>query len=66
MRTPEKFPGISRVRPKKGQTSVRYQGTHPDYCDLRERIKILALERRRSGYRPLHILLRREGHAVNR
>ena len=48
------------------RTSVRYQATRPDDGDLRERIKVLASERRRFGYRRLHILLRREGHAVNK
>jgi len=48
------------------RTSVRYQATRADDGDLRERIKTLASERRRFGYRRLHILLRREGHAVNR
>ena len=33
---------------------------------LRERLRSLAQERRRFGYRRLHVLLRREGHAVNR
>jgi putative transposase len=33
---------------------------------LRERLKALAQERRRFGYRRLHVLLRREGQAVNR
>ena len=33
---------------------------------LRERLNALAEERRRSGYRHLHVLLRREGHAVNK
>ena len=33
---------------------------------MRERLKALAQERRRFGYRRLHVLLRREGHAVNR
>ncbi len=31
-----------------------------------QRLKALAEERRRFGYRRLHVLLRREGHAVNR
>ena len=35
-------------------------------ANLRERLKALAQERRRFGYRRLHVLLRREGHAVNR
>jgi putative transposase len=33
---------------------------------LRERLRQLAHERRRFGYRRLHVLLRREGHVVNR
>jgi putative transposase len=33
---------------------------------LRVRLRALAEERRRFGYRRLHVLLRREGHAVNR
>ena len=48
------------------RTSVRYQGVRPDDEELRERLKALAQERRRFGYRRLHVLLRREGHAVNR
>ena len=48
------------------RASVRYQATRPDDGDLRDRLKALAQERRRFGYRRLHVLLRREGHAVNR
>src|SRR5271155_3307035 len=48
------------------RTSVRYQGVRPDDVTLRERLKALAQERRRFGYRRLHVLLRREGHAVNK
>ena len=48
------------------RTSVRYQATRPDDGALRDRLKALAQERRRFGYRRLHVLLRREGHAVNR
>jgi putative transposase len=48
------------------RTSVRYQGVRPDDGELRERLKALAQERRRFGYRRLHVLLWREGHAVNR
>jgi putative transposase len=48
------------------RTSVRYQAIRPDDEELRERLKALAQERRRFGYRRLHILLRREGHAINR
>ncbi len=45
---------------------VRYRSTRPDEGPLRERLKALAGERRRFGYRRLHVLLRREGHAVNK
>jgi putative transposase len=48
------------------RTSVRYRSSRPDDAPLRERLKALAQERRRFGYRRLHVLLRREGHAVNR
>ena len=48
------------------RTSVRYEATRPDDAALRDRLKALAHERRRFGYRRLHVLLRREGHAVNR
>jgi putative transposase len=48
------------------RASVRYQATRPDDGHLRERLRALAQERRRFGYRRLHVLLRREGHAVNR
>ena len=48
------------------RASVRYQATRPDDGDLRDRLKTLAQERRRFGYRRLHVLLRREGHAVNK
>ena len=46
--------------------SVRYRSTRPDDADLRERLRVLAAERRRFGYRRLHILLRRDGVLVNR
>jgi putative transposase len=48
------------------RTSVRYQATRLDDGVLRERLKALAQERRRFGYRRLHVLLRREGQMVNR
>ena len=48
------------------RTSVRYQGVRRDDEVLRERLEELAQERRRFGYRRLHVLLRREGHVVNR
>ena len=45
---------------------MRYQATRPPDAELRERLKALAQERRRFGYRRLHVLLRREGQVVNR
>ena len=48
------------------RTSVRYRATRLDDALLGERLKALANERRRFGYRRLHVLLRREGYAVNR
>ena len=45
--------------------TIRYETTRSDDHDLRERMKALAHERRRFGYRRLHVLLRREGHLVN-
>ena len=48
------------------RTSMRYEGTSGDDIVLRGRLHELAVERRRFGYRRLHILLKREGHAVNR
>ncbi len=48
------------------RASARYRSTRPEDGPLRERLRALAQERRRFGYRRLHVLLRREGHAVNR
>jgi putative transposase len=45
--------------------TMRYQSTRPDDRDLRDRMTALAHERRRFGYRRLHVLLRREGFEVN-
>jgi putative transposase len=44
---------------------VRYRSRRPDDAALRERLRALARERRRFGYRRLLIFLRREGFAVN-
>lgn len=45
--------------------TVRYQAIRSDDQGLRERMKAIAHERRRFGYRRLHVLLRREGYVVN-
>ncbi|PHR12968.1 MAG: IS3 family transposase [Sphingopyxis sp.] len=46
--------------------SVRYRSTRDDDAELREKLRDLANQRRRFGYRRLHILLRREGVMINR
>ena len=48
------------------RTSVRDRSRRPDVPDLRERLRARASERRRFGDLRLHVLLRREGHVVNR
>jgi putative transposase len=45
--------------------TVRYRSRRPDDPVLRERLRALACERRRFGYRRLLIFLRREGFIVN-
>jgi putative transposase len=46
--------------------SVRYRSTREDDTAQREKLRGLADQRRRFGYRRLHILLRREGVMINR
>jgi putative transposase len=48
------------------RSSVRYRSQRPDDAALRERLRALAAERRRFGYRRLHVLLRQEGLVINR
>ncbi len=45
---------------------VRYRAIKGDDGELTARLRALAHERRRFGYRRLHVLLRREGWAVNK
>ena len=45
---------------------MRYRSTRPDDADVRMRLRELAQQRRRFGYRRLHILLRRDGLLINR
>lgn len=45
--------------------TIRYQSARPDDTVLRERMRTIARERRRFGYRRLHVMLKREGLAVN-
>jgi putative transposase len=45
--------------------TVRYASVRRDDTVLRDRMKAIAYERRRFGYRRIHVLLRREGMTVN-
>jgi putative transposase len=45
--------------------TYRYQSRRPDDTALRKRLRELASERNRFGYRRLHLLLEREGIIVN-
>jgi len=45
--------------------SVRYRSRRPDDADIRARLRELAAQRRRFGYRRLHIMLTREGLVMN-
>ena len=45
---------------------IRYESRRDDDAGLREKLRGLAHQRRRFGYRRLHILLRRDGIAINR
>lgn len=53
--------GLVHINPR----VYRYRSTRPDDAGLRKRLRELASERRRFGYRRLHILLQREGVAIN-
>jgi putative transposase len=48
------------------RSTIRYQSVRPPQDELRARIRQLAGERPRWGYRRIHVLLRREGWVVNR
>ena len=43
----------------------RYESSRTDDAELRLRLRELSSERRRFGYRRLHLLLKREGVQVN-
>jgi hypothetical protein len=47
-----------------GRSNCRYRPRREDWPALRERLRTLAGERRRFGYRRLYVLLRREGFIV--
>lgn len=47
------------------RSSVRYQHVRPDDAEARTAMKSVAAERRRFGYRRIHIMLRRQGIVMN-
>jgi putative transposase len=51
---------------KADRKMVRYRSRRASDEDLRGRLREFAAEQRRFGYRRLHVLLRAEGHLVNR
>jgi putative transposase len=61
--------GMSKRRACKAigccRMTMRYRTTRTDDIGLRQRMKAIAHERRRFGYRRLHVLLKREGYVIN-
>ena len=61
--------GVSQRRAckvlKVDRSSIRYRSIRPDDGALREAMKKVASERRRFGYRRIHLLLQRQGIAMN-
>ncbi len=61
--------GVSQRRAcevlKIDRSSVRYRSIRPDDAGLREAMKKIAGERRRFGYRRIHLMLERQGVAMN-
>ena len=51
---------------KADRTTVHYQARRPPDRALRQRLKALAVERRRFGYRRLFVLLRRQGETSSK
>ena len=48
------------------RSTIRYESKRPDDTQLRDQVKQIASERRRFGYRRIHVvLLEREGIQVN-
>ena len=47
------------------RSSIRYRSIRPDDDDLREAMKAVAAERRRFGYRRIHVMLQRQGIVMN-
>lgn len=47
------------------RSSIRYQSTRSDDAELRKAMKKVAAERRRFGYRRIHVMLERQGIIMN-
>ena len=47
------------------RSSVRYRSIRPNDADVRKAMKEVAAERRRFGYRRIHIMLKRQGIHMN-
>jgi putative transposase len=47
------------------RSSVRYRSVRSDDASLREAMKMMASERRRFGYRRIHVMLQRQGISMN-
>ena len=47
------------------RSTVRYQSRRDDDTELRDAMKAVAKERRRFGYRRLHVMVQRQGWQVN-
>jgi len=62
--------GLNQVRACRlvgfNRSSMNYRPRRPDDSMLRQRLRELAAQRRRFGYRRLGWLLEREGHVMNR
>ena len=59
--------GVSQGRACKAlavkRSGVRYRSVRPDHAEARAAIKAVAAERRRFGYRRIHMMLERQGIA---
>jgi putative transposase len=47
------------------RSSMRYRSIRSDDADIREAMKLVASERRRFGYRRIHVMLDRQGMVMN-
>ena len=47
------------------RSSIRYRSIRPDDAETRQAMKAVAAERRRFGYRRVHVMLDRQGITMN-